>query len=238
MEAVGRRFVTWSRSPKNDRAPGATCISGCRRLEAGLPWREAGVAESKGCGAAMRVAPIGLFLAHDRSRLLEFARASSLLTHGHPAALDAAAAVSLLVALALQKISPDRMYEELIQLPDSPDFSACLARLPEMLKAEPAVALSADGLGEGWVAEEAVVSALYCFSRSPDSFETTVLTGANTDGDSDSIACIAGSISGAFNGAEAIPEEWRTTLEESVALGGLGRRLWEAACLAAGAADG
>ena len=80
MEALGRRLVTWSRSPDNNRAPGVTCIDGCRRLEAGLPWREAGLAESKGCGAAMRVAPIGLLLAHDRSRLLEFARASSLLT--------------------------------------------------------------------------------------------------------------------------------------------------------------
>ena len=128
------------------------------------------------------------------------------------------------------------MYEQLIQLPDSTDFASCLARLPEMVKVEPAVALSAEGLGEGWIAEEAVVSALYCFWRSPDSFETTVLTAANTDGDSDSIACIAGSISGAFNGAAAIPEEWCNALEESIALRSVGRRLWEAACSAAGSA--
>lgn len=60
-----------------------------------------------------------------------------------------------------------------------------------------------------------MASALYCFCRSPGDYRCTVLTGANTVGDSDSIACIAGAISGAHNGIEAIPEQWRRDVEDA-----------------------
>jgi len=231
MAAVGRRFVRWSRSADNDRAPGATCMAGCDRLAAGVAWREAGVAGSKGCGSAMRAAPIGLYYCHDRARLLEVARASSLPTHGHDAAVEGAAAAALLVQMALQRRPPEEMYAALAEecAPRSADFAACLGRLPGLLAAEPAVALSQAGLGEAWVAEEAIASALYCFSRSPGDYVRTVLTAVNTDGDSDSIGCIAGSISGAYNGAAAIPAAWRAEVEDAEVLQALARRLWEAA---------
>jgi ADP-ribosylglycohydrolase len=102
--------------------------------------------------------------------------------------------------------------------PRSADFAACWARLPALLDAPPEVALSEAGLGEGWVAEEAVASALYCVWRTPDDLRQTILTAANTDGDSDSIACIAGGISGARNGVEAIPASWRETVENAARL--------------------
>ena len=46
--------------------------------------------------------------------------------------------------------------------------------------------------------------ALYCFCKSPDDFLATIRRGANTQGDSDSIACIAGGISGAYLGHPGI----------------------------------
>src|SRR6266567_4733931 len=55
-----RAFVAWSNSPENNRAPGMTCMRACAGLERGLPWYEATVSRSKGCGANMRVAPVGL----------------------------------------------------------------------------------------------------------------------------------------------------------------------------------
>lgn len=220
MRAMATHFVAWSVAEDNDRAPGNTCMTACHELARGVPWREAGVANSKGCGSAMRVAPIGLRFHQDRARLLEVARASSLLTHGHDAAVEGAAAAALLVAMAVEGASPEDMYRAVAEecSPRSADFAACWARLPAMLEQPPEVALSEDGLGESWVAEEAVASALYCVWRSPGDFRRTVLTAANTDGDSDSIACIAGGISGALNGAEAIPARWRETIENAAML--------------------
>jgi ADP-ribosylglycohydrolase len=99
--------------------------------------------------------------------------------------------------------------------PRSKDLRRCLEKLPAMLEAEPDVALSAGGLGEGWVAEEAVASALYCFWRSPEDYAQAVLTAATAGGDSDTIACIAGGISGAFNGWTSIPAPWREGVESA-----------------------
>jgi len=220
MQAMAARFVAWSRAEDNDRAPGHTSMTGCERLADGVPWREAGVADSKGCGSAMRVAPIGLRFHRHHGQLLEVARASCLLTHGHDAALEGAAAAALLVALSLERASPEEMYRAVAEAccPRSADFAACWAKLPALLDAPPEVALSEAGLGEGWVAEEAVASALYCVWRTPDDVRQTILTAANTDGDSDSIACIAGGISGARNGVEAIPVAWRETVENAARL--------------------
>jgi ADP-ribosylglycohydrolase len=131
----------------------------------------------------------------------------------------------------MSKRNPEEMFQTLMQecAPRSPDLKACLEKLPRLLQEDPAEALSARGLGEGWVAEEAVVSALYCFWRNPLDFRAAVLSAVNTDGDSDSIACIVGGISGAFNGLSAIPESWQKEVENGGGLIDVARRLCHAA---------
>lgn len=227
MNAIGRRFVAWSSSPDNDRAPGNACMTGCHAFARGVPWIMSGVADSKGCGSAMRVASIGLLYAGAPEQLQTLSRAQSLLTHRHDAGVEGAAAAALLVALAMQRKSPQTMYDAIMAecAPRSPDFAACLAKVPRMLDLPPEIALSNDGLGEAWVAEEAVASALWCFWRSPGDFERVVTTAATTDGDSDSIACIAGSIAGAYVGIDLIPERWRRHVENAAGLTALARRI-------------
>ena len=231
LSCICQRFVTWSNSPDNNRAPGGACMSGCRNLEQGAPWREAGVANSKGCGTAMRVAPVGLRFYKDLDRLVEVARATALPTHGHPAALEGAAAAALMVALALRGESPAQMHAEIMRRCGgrSEDFDACLSRLPAALDDPPERALALGGLGEAWVAEEAVASALYCVWRHPDDYRAVVLEAINTDGDSDSIGAIAGSVAGARLGLAGIPREWAQEVEDSTLLQEMGRRLWQAA---------
>lgn len=53
-----------------------------------------------------------------------------------------------------------------------------------------------------------------------------MLRGANTNGDSDSMACIAGSISGAYLGVEAIPTKWIKKIEKTECLDELSHRLY------------
>jgi ADP-ribosylglycohydrolase len=96
-----RRFVAWYNSPDNTRAPGNTCLTACARLEQGIPWEQATVATSKGCGANMRVAPVGLLPPNEpgmttttRAAIAQFQAA---LTHGHPTALAAADLTALTI---------------------------------------------------------------------------------------------------------------------------------------------
>jgi ADP-ribosylglycohydrolase len=91
--ALRKAFVAWLVSPDNDRAPGLTCMKACRALRLDIPWRDATVGESKGCGANMRAAPVGLLPSGHRG-IAEAERASiaqfqAALTHGHPTALTA-----------------------------------------------------------------------------------------------------------------------------------------------------
>ncbi|MFZ9890056.1 MAG: ADP-ribosylglycohydrolase family protein, partial [Myxococcota bacterium] len=176
MQAIAEEFIAWSESSTNDRAPGNTCMAGCANLAAGRPWRLAGVPDSKGCGSAMRVAPIAL-LYRDVEELLEVARASSLLTHGHDAAVEGAAAVALMVHHALYGASPKRLYDEVARRCGgrSQDFDRCWAALEGLMTAPPELALSKAGLGEAWVADEAAASGLYCFHHSPDDYREAVL---------------------------------------------------------------
>lgn len=52
-----------------------------------------------------------------------------------------------------------------------------------------------------------------------------VLTAINTDGDSDSIGAITGSVMGAWLGITAIPQSWRDAVEDSAYLHDPGKRL-------------
>lgn len=230
MGEIGDRFVRWSESPDNDRAPGQTCMTGCANLRRGAPWREAGVKSSKGCGSAMRVGPIGLYYANDLNRMLEVARASSLLTHGHDAAVEGAAAAALMVALALGGAGPEEVLAEISRRCGgrSADFDACMEKVPALRDQPPEEVLREGALGEAWVAEEAVASALYCFWRHPDDYRAAVLTAVNTDGDSDSIATITGSVLGARLGLEGIPASWVSEVENTKQLQDLGASLWGA----------
>jgi len=229
MTAVAVELLKWSTSPENDRAPGSTTMSACRRLAAGRPWRESGIPESKGNGSTIRTAPIGLYRHDDLSTLIEIARHSSLITHGHPCAVAGAVANAVAVASALKGIPPDCLLPTIIQATEtiSGEFVEKLRQVPEVLALPPDGAF--DVLGDAWVAEEAMAAALYCFLRSPRDFQTTVLTGANASGDSDSVACLAGGISGAYNGVSVIPEEWRQQIENSAGLVAAAEALWEAA---------
>ena len=226
MAAISQEFVAWLRSPENDRSPGGACLYGARQLEAGVPWWKSGKPNSKGCGAAMRVAPIGFLYQHDLPKLRQVAAASALVTHHHPAAQLGAVAAAFLVKLALDRLPPEEMLPalELETHGQVPDFDQALTRLEEALEMTSTDAALAH-IGEGWVVEEAVPLAFYCFCKSPDDFLATIRRGANTQGDSDSIACIAGSISGAYLGIRGLPPAWVERVEKSAYLADVARRL-------------
>ena len=76
--------------------------------------------------------------------------------------------------------------------------------------------------GAGWIAEEALATALYCYLISPEEPVAILGRGAASSGDSDSIACLAGGFVGAAAGLTAWPTSWQTQIEYADRLTRLG----------------
>jgi ADP-ribosylglycohydrolase len=231
MQTLGRQFIDWlhlQADPYHRRAPGNTCLAGVRNFERGLGWRESGVMGSKGCGSAMRVAPIGYFFQHQPDRLKEVALASGIITHGHPTAQAASVAAAYMVKLALDGIPPSDWFKPILDFTDgiSAEFDAAILRVGHVEGWGNRDA-ALQHIGEGWVAEEAVALALYCLRQHPDDYVAAVRLGANLTGDSDSVACIAGGISAARLGLESIPLSWQDRCENRQGLLELGAKLAE-----------
>ncbi|MDP6178882.1 MAG: ADP-ribosylglycohydrolase family protein [Desulfatiglandales bacterium] len=228
MAAVKDEFIKWCHSPENTRAPGRTCITGVAKMEQGIHWNESGVASSKGCGTAMRAAPIGYLYQNDPDKLREVAHATGICTHGHPTADAACIGAAYLVKLALDGITPEKMISELLDFTTgiSEEFDEAILKVGKCLDWEDDEK-ALKYLGEGWIGEEAVALALYCFLKYPDSYEKVVIRGANTNGDSDSVACIGGSISGAYLGIDAISDKWVQRIEKTEYLHELAKRFAE-----------
>ncbi|AUY51303.1 ADP-ribosylglycohydrolase family protein [Streptomyces sp. CB01881] len=249
-------FVDWWRSPENNRAPGGTCMRSCQRLSDGRRWQEASDIGSKGCGANMRVAPIGLVRELDTRQLAGAAQLQSALTHGHPTAL----AASDLTAYAVRKLAEGLPPAGLVPVlrayalanrtrydeswlgdlaAHAHDHSAeqfiargwdeclgILARLDAALAAPDVEADPCLATGEGWIAEEALATGLLCFLLLPDDPVAAVRRAAYSSGDSDSIACLTGAFAGAHHGEAAWPADWVERIEYRDELLALGA-LWD-----------
>lgn len=257
-EPVRREFIAWNRSPENNRAPGNTCLRACALLERpDLPWQDASQIGSKGCGANMRVAPVGLIPGLSDEQRAGAAQLQSALTHGHPTALAASDLTAHAVRLLAHGAEPARLvgllrsyakenrshYHERwlgdlwtrSQDPGPEHFIArgwdeCLAildRLEAALRSPEPETDPCLATGEGWIAEEAMATGLLSFLLFVDEPVTALRRAACTAGDSDSIACLAGAFAGAYLGAEVWPAEWADRIEYQGELVTLGA-LWDA----------
>ncbi|MGV9265362.1 ADP-ribosylglycohydrolase family protein [Kitasatospora sp. NPDC003701] len=249
-------FVDWWRSPENNRAPGMTCLRSCWRLSDGRRWQEASDIGSKGCGANMRVAPIGLVKELTERQLSGAAQLQSALTHGHPTALAASDLTAYAVRRLAEGLAPSALtaalrtyalanrtrYDEFwlgdlaqhAQDPSPEQFIArgwdeCLGVLDRLDAALAAPDVEADpclATGEGWIAEEALATGLLCFLLLPDDPVAAVRRAAYSSGDSDSIACLTGAFAGAHLGERAWPADWVERIEYRDELLALGA-LWD-----------
>lgn len=248
-------FVAWADSPDNDRAPGMTCLTACGRLKMGMVWTKATVANSKGCGANMRVAPAGLLTGISGETRAAIAQFQAALTHGHPTGLTASDLTAWTVADLLSGGDPralprrlrdyarsQRMVyhadwlgplwqQPLMETPEqfiARGWDECLGILTTLDAALEQGDRAADPClitGEGWVAEEAFATGLLCFLLFPDDPVAALRRAAVSSGDSDSIACLAGAFAGACHGLTAWPEDWVRRIEYHDRLASLAREI-------------
>ncbi|MFE5027210.1 ADP-ribosylglycohydrolase family protein [Streptomyces sp. NPDC056656] len=254
---VREEFIDWYQSPDNNRAPGNTCLQACDLLTRGKPWQEASRIGSKGCGANMRVAPVGLAPGLSDEQRAGAAQLQSGLTHGHPTALAASDLTAHAVHLLAQGAEPAGLvgmlrsyaYENRQKYHEpwlgdlwahaadpSPehfiargweDCLAALERLREALRSPSPETDPCLATGAGWIAEEALATGLLCFLLFVDEPVTALRRAACTSGDSDSIACLTGAFAGAYLGDEAWPADWSERIEYRSDLLSLGA-LWDA----------
>jgi len=205
-----------------------------RMIKNGEPWNSAARklynGGSLGNGSAMRVAPIGLLYSSDPTELREIAYQSSSITHSHELGREGAALQACAVALALDTSSDEEINQKdyLLRLQDFAQnrlYEEKVAQIRELLD-EQDKARVVTVLGNGIEALRSVPTAIYSFLKQPRSYRDTVIYAISLGGDTDTIASMAGAISGAYLGIEAIPGEWRAKLENKDYIEGLAERLW------------
>lgn len=226
---LGKRMGEWGYKCQNipgyNRFAGGTSMRAALALYNGEDPRKTGVSRAT-CGSAMRIAPVGLFY-HNATGKNLFAATywASAVTHTHPAAIDSAQLISHLVASLTKGKTPFEATEKAQEsMRYDPQFQKRIQYVINNRKQSPNEVAKVVGKSES--SYETIPMALHCFLHSPNDFEKTIVYAANlVSGDTDSIACIAGAMSGAYNGLSEIPRKFTETLEEFEYLENLATRL-------------
>jgi ADP-ribosyl-[dinitrogen reductase] hydrolase len=194
------------------RAPGNTCLSALRDERMGTI--SGPLNDSKGCGAVMRSAPVGLFVSPELR--FELGCEIGALTHGHPSGYLAAGFLASLVGRLLDgdpiASALDAATAELAARPGHEECLAAIERARQLALAGDPTPEKLETLGQGWVAEEALAMSVYCALVAED-FRHGVTLAVNHGGDSDSTGAITGNILGVMPGSGDLPQEWIAALE-------------------------
>jgi ADP-ribosylglycohydrolase len=231
-DSVATALLRWSENPQYfPRFVGPSTRAGIERLRNGDDPVAAGRAgrltdEGTSNGAAMRVAPAGLMHPGDPEAAVRDAVITCLPTHGTNLAISGAGCVAAAVAVAMVPGN------ELLDVTHAAQWGAAkgeiLGRKCGREVAGPSVrrrldlalelAVTASDLeeavrdiaalvGTGLHVSEAVPAAVGIFVAANGDPFPAVVGGANAGGDTDTVACIAGSIAGAYRGFGHIPQD-------------------------------
>ncbi|MFE5539283.1 ADP-ribosylglycohydrolase family protein [Streptomyces sp. NPDC056492] len=206
------------------RGYGASMHDVLRRIGAGELWREVvagqfGGQGSWGNGAAMRVAPLGAWLAEDLDAVAEGAAAQSRVSHHHPEAVTAAVAVAVAAALAARgrggpaPSRPEFLLAVAERLPESDIRSGVriAARMPE----HTSVRHAAEVLGSGYrmSGPDTVPYALWCAAGHLDDLHEGLWSTVAGRGDIDTTCAMVGGVIAARTGTAALPPAWHAARE-------------------------
>jgi ADP-ribosylglycohydrolase len=228
---IGEQFSAWLDDPLTpSTAPGNTCLAGARRWRQHRDWRTSGVPDSDGCGAVMRICPLPMVFEGDD--LTRAARISALVTHGHPNAVAAAVAASQMLRWVLEdgRFGEAQVWRTLAFLRGPARLAGVVDRSLEDAIAfgrrRDAEWLDESGIAPGdggWRAPSALglaVAAALRWGLTPagevtiETFARAVEKAARIEGDSDSVACLAGMLLAGAGGLGVLPAGWLAGLEE------------------------
>ena len=197
-----------------------TIFSRVQRL--GITYKEAaqnlfGGRGSFGNGAAMRIAPVGVFY-HNAPDLYEQAALSAEVTHAHPVGVDGAAVQARAVGHAVT-LDPGKGFpmaeflQDLLDFSRTPEIKAKMMLVEDLILNSTLPAVAVEKIGRSVAVHESMPFAIYAFLRHITSFEACLLCAVLNGGDRDTLGAMAGAVSGAFLGVQSIPESWMGKLE-------------------------
>ncbi len=228
---------------------GKVADNAVKRLIQGVPWDEAALVDDKPWnGAAMRIAPVGLWNHKRAEKLEDDVYKASVITHRHPRAISGALAIAAAVAFVVSQteFSVDEFVESVANTVINQDQNLAKNILlikkwvplsyAEVLAAMDSIMTDDSRLRRkehSWFGipvstEPTVLIALYAFIKSPNNYLETIECALRAGGDVDTTAAIAGSISGAFNGVSALPVGLAERVMYSSEIHSLGKRLYHA----------
>jgi ADP-ribosylglycohydrolase len=173
--------------------------------------------DGNGCGAAMRMAPIGvIYPPHRLDELVQGSYEAAIPTHGGELAIGAAAAVACAVSTALDGwpageilsavLQASKMAESFRSAKGTGTIASCIQTIHSELARKPLVV---DEIAERFfpTTPETIVSLAISLALITESAERTTLLAANIGGDSDSVASIGSAIAGALR-PDTVNEGW------------------------------
>lgn len=175
---------------------------------------------SFGNGAAMRVAPIGAYFAHDLESVAHHAKLSAEVTHSHPEGIAGAIAVAMAAAWAWR-------LREKRPLPGVADFLGLILPHVPLSQVNRKMSEACDldhhtslesaiqtlGNGSKISAQDTVPFALWCAAQHLDHYEEALWFTASALGDCDTNCAIVGGICVLCSGQDSIPASWLAARE-------------------------
>jgi poly(ADP-ribose) glycohydrolase ARH3 len=205
--------------PFRGYGPGTAAI--LNLIGRGMNWREANTMVfeegSFGNGAAMRVAPLGLFYSSRKELLREAVEEASSITHGHPLGKEGAVILAFAVAAILAQgndFDKDQFLDTLIDCARLDEYIRKLSLIRELCQKEPVIDTIVDSLGNNILAHESVPTALYAFLKYGNDFHQTIGFCISLGGDTDTIGAMAGALCGCLMGERSLPQDWIDKLED------------------------
>ena len=208
---------------------GRTTEDAAKALQNGTPWDKAGNPRPSN-GSAMRAAVTAL-LNTKQDELKHIATVQSQITHTAPEALSASVMMALGAWQCLHhsKLDKTHFLETLAKAtaeitPHSPEL---LERLDGLMRQSPSTVMESLyyklDLAPEWRkypgisvhATEATLWALYAFLKYPDDYMAAVSTAISGGGDTDTTAAMAGALSGAYLGLDAIPSIYTDIIHDN-----------------------
>lgn len=169
---------------------------------------------SLGNGAAMRVAPLGLFFYPNFDEILVQAELSAAPTHCHEIGVDGGRLIATAAALAADssgsKLNRISFLQELHSVAKTEEFQW---QIEHALQLSPFQTLIA--FGNSLEAHRSVMTSILCFVDSPDDYVATIARAIGQGNDVDTLAAMAGAICGARVGLSGIPEYLVDCLEDN-----------------------